>query len=129
MQQKSRAEDWCAAQQDEIVKIVKEFVNFNPFPSMDQIKQAVRGMLKVTSDTRAKEQVGHARYTKLVETVSADLNGCSASQIAVLHLIFCRGSLTCYQWVDPGLTECHAVTCTGGHPLATERQVRPRTPI
>ena len=53
-------------------ELVKFFMDVNSYPSIDQIKKRVRGILGHPNDTKAREAVGHPRYNKLINTVSAD---------------------------------------------------------
>ena len=49
--------------------IAKLFMEFNPNSSTEQVIATILGMLKVNG-TKAKAEVGHDKYHKLVSTVS-----------------------------------------------------------
>ena len=45
------------------------FVDYCPYPNIDEVKKAVCKFLKVRNDMKAKEMVGHGKYQKLMGTV------------------------------------------------------------
>ena len=46
-------------------------MDFNPYATTEAVKAVVQAMLKVANETKAKKEVGHARYHKMLSTVSA----------------------------------------------------------
>ena len=76
-------------QTEDCKEICKHLVDFKPYPSTEQVKAMVHYKLDVTSKTRAKKAVGHAKYYKIISMVSA----CSFVRQADLSRMDARGVL------------------------------------
>lgn len=57
------------------------FVDYHPYPTIDDNKNALRMFLKVRNDTKAKEMVGHGKHQKMIDTVRP------SAMPALLHFV------------------------------------------
>ena len=78
-----------AAQVQDCANICLRFMETIPWPNLEQVKQALRGVLDVTSDTGAKEKVGHEKYNKLIDNVSAGAASARAQAILIAAIPVC----------------------------------------